>query len=377
MRLLSSLGEIDRAEWDALVGPQGSPFLEWDWLAGLEESGCVAAETGWQPQHLVVRSDRRLVAAVPLYVKGHSQGEFVFDHAWAEAAQRAGIPYYPKLLAGVPFTPATGRRLLTHPDVPRARWLAVLADALRELCSANGISSLHVNFCADDEVGPLRAAGFLHRQGVQYHWRNRGYAGFEDYLAALRSKRRNQIRRERLQFAASGIRIAVHEGEAIPDDLFEPAFRIYRSTVDKFFWGRQYLNRAFFDLLRARFKRHLCLIVACRGDRPVAGTVNVQKGGVFYGRYWGAFEEMRNLHFEVCYYAGIEHCIARRLERFEPGAGGDFKYLRGFEPAATHSLHFVAHAGFADAVERFLRSERAYVEEAIVEMRERGPLKAG
>jgi predicted N-acyltransferase len=373
--IVARLADVDRAEWDSLVGPGESPFLEWDWLASLEEAGCAGAETGWIPQHLLVRQQGRLVAAAPMYLKSHSQGEFVFDHGWAEAAYKAGLDYYPKLLVAVPFTPANGRRLLTHPSLARAPLLRLLSGALRDLCLANNLSSVHVNFCEADAIAPLEEAGFLHRQGLQYHWQNRGYGAFSDYVNDLRSKRRNQVRRERREIAAAGVRVTVHEGIAIPDELFEPMFRIYRSTVDKMYWGRQYLNRRFFELLRDRFKRHLCFVVARRDREIVAGTVNVQKAGVFYGRYWGAFEEVRYLHFEVCYYAAIEHCIARGLTRFEPGAGGDFKYWRGFGPVVTHSMHFVAHPAFARAVADFLARERAYVDSVIDEMRARGPLK--
>jgi predicted N-acyltransferase len=369
------MSDINQAEWDTLVGPSGSPFLEWDWLVALEESGCVSGKTGWAPHHIVVREGGRLVAGLPMYLKSHSQGEFVFDHTWADAAHRAGIDYYPKLLVAVPFTPATGSRLLTHPDLPRAPLLGLLAGALREICVANKLSSVHVNFCEADIVAPLGAAGFLHRQGVQYHWRNRGYATFDDYLGDLRSKRRNQVRRERRDVAAAGVVVTIHEGEDIDDALFGPMFRIYLSTIEKMYWGKQYLNERFFRLLRERFKRNLCFVVARRAGEIIAGTVNVQKAGVFYGRYWGAHEEVRHLHFEVCYYAAIEHCIARSLDRFEPGAGGEFKYWRGFDPTPTDSMHFIPHAGFARAVGNFLERERTVVNATIEEMRERGPLK--
>jgi len=377
IELVRGMAGVSREEWDALVGGEGSPFLEWDWLASLEESGCATPETGWAPHHLVVRNGGELVAAAPLYLKGHSAGEFVFDHAWADAAERAGLTYYPKLLGAVPFTPATGGRLLTRPGTDRTALLQTLAEALRDICNANRISSVHVNFCTDDEIEALRASGFLHREGLQYHWRNHGYACFDDYLANLRSKRRNQIRRERREIANAGISIEVHEGEAVPDELFEPMFRVYLSTVDKLFWGRQYLNREFFDLLRRRFKRRLCFIVARRRGKIVAGTFNVQKAGTFYGRYWGNFREIRNLHFEVCYYAAIEHCIARGFQRFEPGAGGEFKYWRGFEPAHTHSMHYLRDPRFAAAVEGFLDRERLYVDETVTEMQERSPVKTG
>ena len=243
--LVHSMADIDRDEWDALVGEDGSPFLEWDWLDALERAGCVTAKRGWVPHHLTVRADGRLVAAAPMYLKGHSQGEFVFDHTWAEAAERAGMRYYPKLLVGVPFTPATGRRIVTHGDHARGPLLDRVAHALRDVCATNDVSSVHVNFCADDEIGPLRSAGFLHRRGVQYHWRNRDYHSFDDYLAAMRSKRRTQVRRELRAVAEAGIAIAVHQGAAIPDELFEPMFRIYLSTIEKLYWGRQYLNLRF------------------------------------------------------------------------------------------------------------------------------------
>lgn len=375
--LAKRIAEVGREEWDALVGPDGSPFLEWDWLDALEESGCVSAKTGWAPHHLLVRDGERLVAAAPMYLKGHSQGEFVFDHTWAEAAERAGLQYYPKLLVAVPLTPATGQRILTHPAQPRAALLAVVAGALRDLCTGNRLSSVHVNFCAPDEVAPLREAGFLHRQGVQYHWRNHGYGGFDDYLAQMRSKRRTQVRRELRDVAEAGVVVAPLEGEAIDDDLFEPMFRIYKSTIDKLYWGRQYLNAAFFQQLRKRWKRNLCFVAARRGRELVAGAINVQKAGVLYGRYWGCFEDVRHLHFVTCYYAGIEHCIRRGLTRFEPGAGGEYKHWRGFDAAVTHSLHYLAHEGFAAAVAGFLARERAHVDAVVGALDERSALKKG
>ena len=373
--LVRRIADIDREAWDELVGPAGSPFLEWDWLDALEQSGCVTSKTGWTPYHLTVRENGRLIAAAPMYLKGHSQGEFVFDHTWAEAAERAGMTYYPKLLVAVPLTPATGQRILTHPERSRAPLLELVAQALRDVCTSNDISSVHVNFCAADEIAPLRDAGFLHRQGLQYHWHNRGYATFDDYLAAMRSKRRTQARHELRAVAEAGVAITVHEGETIADDLFEPMFRIYRSTIEKLYWGRQYLNQRFFDQLRRRWKRNLCFVVARRGDEIVAGAVNAQKAGVLYGRYWGCFRDVRYLHFAVCYYAGIEHCIARGHTRFEPGAGGEYKHWRGFDATATHSLHYLPHPGFAQAVADFLSRERAYVDEVIAGLHERSALK--
>lgn len=373
--LVRRMADIEREEWDALGGPHGSPFLEWDWLDALEQSGCATTRTGWSPHHLTVRENGRLVAAAPMYLKGHSQGEFVFDHTWADAAERAGMTYYPKLLVGVPFTPATGQRILTHPEQPRAALLGVVAGALRDICTSNEISSVHVNFCAEDEIAPLRAAGFLHRQGVQYHWHNRDYATFDDYLAAMRSKRRTQVRRELREVAENAVEVTPLVGEAIDDALFKPMFQIYLSTIEKLYWGRQYLNQRLFDELRKRWKRNLCFVAARRGGEVIAGAINVQKNGVLYGRYWGCFEEVRHLHFVVCYYAGIEHCIANGFTRFEPGAGGEYKHWRGFDAAATHSLHYLPHPGFAKVVGEFLDRERAHVDAVIAELHDRSAIK--
>ena len=364
LALLSSVREIPREEWNALVGGD-SPFLEWEWLASLEEAGCVGEGTGWAPRPLVARERGRLVAACPLYVKGNSEGEFVFDWGWADAAQRAGIRYYPKLLVGVPFTPVTGARFLVAGDAPRELWLRRLGEALRELCLSNELSSVHVNFLREDERDALAALGFLPRLGFQYHWRSRGFASFDDYLASLRSKRRNQVKRERRELLEQGVRIEALTGDAITDELFGPIFEIYRSTVQNNPWGRQYLNRRMFELLRERFRHRLCFIAAFEGARLVGGTVNVQKGDALYGRYWGAFKALRHLHFNVCYYAGIEHCIASGLLRFEPGAGGEYKQLRGFDATPTWSAHFLADPRLRRAVAEFLAGERRKAEGAI------------
>lgn len=348
---------IARDEWNALVG-EGSPFLEWEWLASLEEAGCTGGQTGWQPQPLLVRQGTRLVAACPLYVKAHSEGEFVFDWGWADAAQRAGIEYYPKLLVGSPFSPVSGTRFLTAPGVDRAAMISLLGDALRQITSDNGLSSVHVNFCAEDEVEILKSRGYELRVGFQYHWQNAGYESFDDYLAGLRSKRRNQVRRERRRVVEQGVATEVLRGDAIPDAVFDPLFACYAATVDNHYYGRRYLNREFFELLKQRFKHRLCFVVAKRGSQIVAGTTNIVKRNTLYGRYWGALEEVRFLHFDVCYYSAIEHCIEAGLTRFEPGAGGDYKFLRGFDPQPTHSLHYVTEPRLAHAIKRFLEQER-------------------
>ena len=374
IEVLEGVASVPRDAWNALVG-EASPFLEWEWLASLEEAACVGPEQGWQPRPLVVRENGRLVAACPLYLKHHSEGEFVFDWGWADAAHRAGIDYYPKLLVGVPFTPVTGARFLSAPDFERREAIALLGAGLRQLCDGNGLSGAHVNFCLPDERDALAGDGYLLRVGLQYHWSNAGYTSFDDYLANLRSKRRNQVRRERRAVREQGVVTSVLRGDAICDEVFEPMFRCYRMTVDAHYYGRLYLNRAFFELLRERWKHRLCFVVARRGGEIVAGTTNVVKGDAFYGRYWGGLQHVRNLHFDVCYYAAIEHCIEAGLARFEPGAGGDYKFLRGFDPQPTFSLHYLADPRLARAVERYLASERADAAHTIEVLRRHSQLK--
>ena len=375
LRLMTSLSsDVRREEWDALVGEE-SAFLEWGWLASLEEARCVGGRTGWSPQHLGLFQDDHLVAACPMYLKTNSEGEFVFDWSWADAAHRAGIEYYPKMLVGVPFTPATGLRFLCAPHLDRGAIVRVLGKALIDLCRENEVSSVHVNFCDPEEAEILREVGYVERRGFQYKWRNRGYADFEGYLAALRHKRRKEVKRERRVLAEQEVEIAAEVGEAIPDELFAPMYELYLSTVDKYVYGRRYLTRRFFELLRERFRRRLCFITARRRGELLAGTFNVQKSGVLYGRYWGTHEELRHLHFNVCYYATIEHCIAAGIERFEPGAGGEFKWLRGFDAEATRSLHWVRDSRLGGAVERFVAAEAAEVDRVIGVMRDRSQLK--
>jgi predicted N-acyltransferase len=374
IELLEGVSEVPRDEWNALVG-DGSPFLEWEWLASLEQAGCVGPGSGWQPQPLLVRENERLVAACPLYVKGNSEGEFVFDWSWADAAERAGIRYYPKLLVGVPFTPVTGARFLVARGEDRRRWIPRLSAALRELCVRHEFSGVHVNFCRKDETEPLADSEYLLRLGIQYHWRNRDYRSFDDYLSAFRSKKRNQIKRERRALREQGIDVETFAGSDIGDEHFDAMFRCYLATVAAHYWGRQYLNQRFFELLRERFQHRLCFVVARCGEEILAGTVNVVKDDAFYGRYWGALRPSRHLHFNVCYYAAIEFCIARGLARFEPGAGGDYKWLRGFEATPTYSLHYLGEPRLAEAVARFLASERSEAHRVIGELDRQSPLR--
>lgn len=390
-----AMSDFQAAEWDALANDgSASPFLRHHFLKSLEDSGCVCAASGWTPRHIVVRerSSGAVVAAAPAYAKMHSMGEFVFDNSWAEASYASGIHYYPKLLLAPPFTPATGRRLLTSPAAERPTLLKVVARALVQLCDALGMSSVHVNFCEQDEADALEKAGFLRRLGVQYHFSNvkrsatvpHKYSSFDDYLAEFRAKRRGNIKRERRHVREqSGMRIEVVSGKAIDDKLMEEMFWIYKTTIDKMFYGRQYLNLEFFRLLAKSpsFKKHLCFVLARRTDNGqlVAGTFNIigDKNRVFYGRYWGAYEEHKYLHFETCYYAAIEHVINQQLTKMEPGAGGaDFKYMRGFEPATTISMHYMRNKRLANAVEAFLAMETLHIDSAVADMQSSSAIRA-
>ena len=375
IRIVHRLSDVPQNRWDALAAPE-SPFLAWDWLTSLEEAECVTAEKGWGPHHILAERDGQLVGAVPLYLKGHSEGEFVFDYQFAHAAQNAGIPYYPKLLVAVPFTPATGVRVLTAPKEERGPLIGAMSQVLRQVCTQNEFSSVHVNFCTEEEAHGLTEAGYLIRKGMQYQWHNKGYQTFEDYLSEFRSKRRTKIRRERREMADQGITIHVRRGDQITPDMAPVMYQLYRDHVERLYWGRRYLNLRFFEMAVARFRHHLCFITAERKGRVIAGTFNVQKDGVFYGRYWGAFEEVPFLHFNVCYYAAIEHCIADGVQRFEPGAGGEFKQLRGFDPQPTHSAHFFAHPGLQEAVADYLRHEARHMDNTIDHLTQTSQLKS-
>jgi len=374
LRVCDRLGDLPADQWDALVG-SGSPFLEWGWLASLEDAGCIGAGTGWLPQHLTLWDGEVLVAACPLYVKGHSQGEFVFDHGWADAAERAGLAYYPKLLVGVPFTPVTGARLLAHPGADREHLARTLGSTLTQLCASSRFSSVHVNFCAAEDVEALRPLGFERRTGYQFQWVNPGWQTFDDYLSAFRSKRRVQIKRERHELDTQGISITPHAGNQLGDELFGPMFRLYRATIDKLYWGRQYLNEELFRLLRERWRHRLCFFMARQGREIVGGALTVRKGDALYGRYWGSFGEFRHLHFNVCYYAPIEYCLREGVARFEPGAGGEFKHLRGFDARPTESMHFIADPRLARAIKEYLGRERAAIADEVRWWDERSELK--
>jgi predicted N-acyltransferase len=370
-RVLPKISDVSKPDWEGLLGENPSPFLRWDWLSLLEETGCAVESAGWLPHHVVIERDGRPVAACPMYLKLHSMGEFVFDHDWAAYAERLGIRYYPKLLIGVPFTPVTGSRFLTAAGEDRVALIATMGRLVADLAREHGISSVHVTFCREDESAALEGIGYLRRHDVQFHWRNRGYAVFEDFLGDLRADRRNKIRRERKELDRQGITLRVLEGDAVTPEAADILFDLYTRHVDNLTWGRRYFTRDLFRALARRMRPYLLPIVAEREGRTVAGAFNLRDETTLYGRYWGAFEQHRFLHFNVCYHAAIEACIERGLARFEAGAGGDFKQLRGLDPEFTTSMHFIEDGRFRTALERHLARERQSVRHIREELRTR------
>lgn len=378
---LAALSDISAADWDACADPgadgprAADPFITHRFLSALERSGSVGKGTGWTPCHLVARQAGQVVGAMPLYLKSHSQGEYVFDHAWADAFERAGGRYYPKLQGAVPFTPVTGRRLLVRPDASPDLALHLLGTAA-DLAGRAGLSSLHLTFCTEGEATLGERAGFLPRLAQQFHWLNRGYATFGDFLADLSSRKRKAIRRERQIAQGFGGTIRRLTGDDIRPGHWDAFWTFYQDTGARK-WGHPYLTRAFFDELHATMRDDLLLVLAERGGRPVAGALNLIGRDALYGRYWGAIEDHPSLHFECCYHQAIEHAIASRLSRVEAGAQGEHKLARGYLPAPTHSLHWIADPGFRSAVARYLEAERAAVGQEIEVLTDYGPFRKG
>ncbi|HVL22168.1 MAG TPA: GNAT family N-acetyltransferase [Amaricoccus sp.] len=377
--MLGGLDEIAAAEWDACAAPGGSPpddpFTTWRFLRALEVSGSVGRGTGWTPRHLVARRDGLVIAVMPLYAKSHSQGEYIFDHNWAHAFERAGGSYYPKLQAAVPFTPATGRRLLTRPG-HEEEGRAALVQAALTLAERLGASSLHVTFCTAAERAWGEAAGLMARTTQQFHWENRGYADFDAFLADLASRKRKAIRKERERAGAFGGTIVQLTGDALEPEHWDAFWRFYQDTGGRK-WGRPYLTRAFFEQVQATMRDDVLLVLARRRGRWVAGALNFIGRETLYGRYWGCIEDHDCLHFELCYYQAIDWAIAHRLARVEAGAQGEHKLARGYLPVATHSLHWAENPGFARAIAQYLGAESAAVGEEIEVLTAYGPFRRG
>ncbi|HUI16961.1 MAG TPA: GNAT family N-acetyltransferase [Alphaproteobacteria bacterium] len=359
IRLVERIAEIEAETWDAVAGAD-NPSVSHAFLAALEESGSACGETGWLPRHLVMEDEAgRLIAAAPMYLKGHSYGEYVFDHGWADAYERAGGRYYPKLQVAVPFTPVTGPRLLLHPAAPAGTRAALIAGML-EMARRLGVSSLHITFPTAEECHALAAAGLLQREGEQFHWRNPGYASFEDFLAALSSRKRKNIRKERAAALAGGIEILTLSGAAIEERHWDAFFRFYRNTGDRK-WGHPYLTRDFFTRLGAGMADKVVLVMAEKRGRLVAGALNLRGRTTLYGRNWGSDGDYPFLHFECCYYRAIDFAIRHGLARVEAGAQGPHKIQRGYLPEPTYSAHWLRDPGFAKAVGDYLKRERQAV----------------
>ena len=374
VQVLGAIAEAPAAAWDACAGTD-NPFVGHAFLSALEDSGSAVAEHGWQPRHLVVPDrDGGFLGVVPLYLKSHSYGEYVFDWGWADAYQRAGGAYYPKLQACVPFTPVTGPRLLVRPDADIDAITAALIAAMTDIARRYEISSLHVTFCTEDDWARLGAAGFLQRIGRQFHWENRGYGCFDDFLGGLASRKRKAIRKERRKVAESGIVLRTLCGEAIEPGHWDAFHRFYLATAERK-WGNPYLTRDFFRRLGETMAERVVLILAEDRGEPVAGAFNLLGSDALYGRNWGALGHYRFLHFEACYYRAIEFAIERGLSRVEAGAQGEHKIQRGYLPVPTYSAHWIADPAFRNAVERFLKQERREVDYEIGALAEYSPFR--
>ena len=374
--VLSAVAELPASDWDACANPPElpyNPFVSHKFLKALEDSGSVGQGTGWVPRHLIARLDGVLIGVMPLYAKGNSQGEYIFDHSWANAYERAGGRYYPKLQAAVPFTPVTGRRLLVRPEHTEMAQAALVQGAV-QLTEQNSLSSLHITFCSKEEFEVGQKMGLLHRTGQQFHWENAGYPDFTAFLAQLSSRKRKNIVKERRQAQQFGGRIVQLTGDQIEPEHWDAFWQFYQDTGARK-WGQPYLTRAFFDCIHESMRDDILLILAERDGRWVAGALNFIGGDALYGRYWGCIEDHACLHFELCYYQAIDFAIEHNLARVEAGAQGEHKLARGYLPTPVYSLHWIADPGLRDAIDRYLQQERAAVEEEIEILTDYGPFR--
>ncbi|KMW60611.1 hypothetical protein AIOL_000775 [Candidatus Rhodobacter oscarellae] len=380
INVATSLAEISAEDWDACACPEATdggrpldPFTTHRFLHALEASGSVGPGSGWAPRHLTAVMDGQVIAAAPLYAKGHSQGEFIFDHSWAHAYERAGGQYYPKLQLAVPFTPATGRRLLVRPGLEEMGQSALVQGAV-QLAAENELATAHITFCTEEEARAGAAMGLLHRVSDQFHWLNDGYADFDAFLAALSSRKRKNIRKERAQANAFGGRIVELTGDEIEPAHWNAFWHFYQDTGARK-WGTPYLTRRFFDIAQEVLREDILLVLAERDGQFIAGALNFIGRETLYGRYWGCVEDHACLHFELCYYRAIDYAIRHGMARVEAGAQGQHKLARGYLPTQCHSLHWIGDPGFRNAVEQYLQAERAAVDEEIEVMTSYGPFK--
>jgi predicted N-acyltransferase len=376
VRAVQSLSEIDEATWQRFANLEGSPrdpFLSYAFLNALEQSGSVSADVGWLPYHLVLEDEaKQPLGVMPLYLKGHSQGEYIFDYSWADAFERAGGRYYPKMLSAIPFTPATGRRLL----VASSEHESALVSGAAQIASEMNISSVHLNFLDQAAWRRRGDEGWLLRTHKQYHWQNQGYKTFDDFLDCLSSKKRKNIRRERRDALANDLEIQRLTGAEITEAHWDAFYQFYIDTGSRK-WGSAYLTRSFFSLVGAAMAEDILLVMVRRDGRYVAGAINFIGGDCLFGRNWGCIEHHPFLHFEVCYYQAIEFAIEHGLSRVEAGAQGEHKLARGYMPSHTYSAHWIVHDGFRDAVGRYLEEERTHIAEEIDYLEQFSPFKAG
>ena len=375
---LERLSDVDRESWNALALPVESPFLEWDWLQLMESSGSTTTATGWIPRHLTVWSGRELVAAAPLYVKTHSAGEFVFDHAWADVAGRLNRPYYPKLVGMSPFTPMIGYRFLMAPDLDEAALTERMLAETERFCRHHGLAGCSYHFVDPDWAGDIAERGFSSWAHQSFVWENEGLLSFEDYLSGFNANQRRNIRRERRRLARDGIRVDMIAGEELSGELYERMHLFYVRTNDQFGpWGCQYLTRDFFSMLPGRFRKRLVFAVASEGSRrePIGMALLVTKRGQLYGRYWGCAREVEFLHFEACYYRPIEWAVACGIRRFDPGMGGGHKLRRGFRAVANYSLHRFMDPGLRQIMERHIPAINRIEHEEIAALNRHLPLR--
>lgn len=376
MRTVSSIGDIDQASWDAAAGTD-NPFISHAFLSVLEDSGSCTAETGWQPQHIAVETDRgEPLGFAPCYLKAHSYGEYVFDHGWANAFERAGGQYYPKLQVAVPFSPVTGPRLLVHPSAAPDLARQTLISALKKTTEHYNVSSLHVTFAQEHDCDALSQAGFLVRYGEQFHWKNEGYETFDDFLERLTSRKRKMIRRERRGAQESGVTVRTLTGDEITAEHWDRFYQFYLDTVDRK-WAHAYLTREFFYLLGERLGKKVILMVGERNGQMIAGALNLCGSKTLFGRTWGAGEDVPFLHFELCYYRAIDYAIRRGLDWVEAGAQGPHKIQRGYLPRRTYSAHWIRNPAFREAVEQYLDHERRAIDREMADLGEWSPFKAG
>ena len=401
LTVVESIGAVDAIEWDSCANPRAkaacdplqtpqaavaldrtenedlsySPFTSHAFLSALEESKSVGPRTGWQPRHILARTpEGLLLAAAPCYFKSHSRGEYVFDHGWAEAYERAGGSYYPKLQIAVPFTPATGRRLLLRPGAQSPAVARALATGLIEICKICGASGVHVTFATEAEFRLLGELGYLQRTDQQFHWENRGFESFDDFLAALTARKRKTIRRERHDALANGISVHWLTGSDLTEEVWDAFFQFYMETGSRK-WGRPYLTRPFYSLVGQTMRERIVLIMAKRAGRWIAGAINFLGSRTLFGRHWGAIEHHPFLHFELCYYQAIDYAIAHKVPRVEAGAQGEHKIARGYMPATTYSAHYIADPALRRAIAEYLQRERTYIAAAGAELATLAPFR--